>query len=151
MRDFPQIKAAYDWMITAYDAAVGAAMATSDLHAVARLDATRDALERGVFVLLFGQFEHEVTESFNDARDARATNPDWIRRRGWDIPAYNSRRIPFETKLALVLDQNTPSHRQVINGYSRRNHCAHGGSTQPVGSIDQFVQDLSTWKADLRR
>lgn len=151
MREVTQIKAAYDWMIASYNAAVGSAMANSDLPRVAQLEDTRDSLERGVFVLLFAQFEREVTEYFSTARDARSSNPDWTRRRGWDIPTYNSRRIPFETKLALVLDQLSPSHRQVMRAYNLRNHCAHGGNVQPVGSIDQFVQDLYTWQAELRR
>ena len=151
MRDVPQIKAAYDWMIIASDVDVGRVMAIPDLQAAARLDETRDPLERGIFVLLFGPFEKEVTECFNDAVMARATNPDWTRRRGWDIPSYNSRRIPFETKLALVLDQQSAAHRQVMDAYARRNHCAHGGSSLPAGSIDQFVQDLFTWQAALRR
>lgn len=151
MRDVPQIKAAYDWMIGSCNAAVGAAMATGDLQRAAQLDDTRDSLERGVFVLLFAQFEREVTDYFVDAHNARSTNPDWTRRRGWDVPSYNSRRVPFETKLALVLDQLSPSHRQVMSAYTLRNHCAHGGNVQPVGSIDQFVQDLYTWQAELRR
>jgi hypothetical protein len=52
-------------------------MATGDTPAVDRLDETRDTLERGVFVMLFGQFEKSVTEYFEQARDARSTDPDW--------------------------------------------------------------------------
>jgi hypothetical protein len=151
MRQVPQIKAAYDWMVTAYEAEVSKAMATGNTQAVDRLDETRDALERGVFVMLFGQFEKAVTEYFEQARDARANNPDWTSRRGWDVPAYKDRRVPFETKLALVLDQRGPSKMKVLQAYNVRNHCAHGGSSQPVGSIDQFVNDLYTWLALLRK
>lgn len=151
MRQVPQIKAAYDWMVGAYRDEVANAMATGDTSAVDRLDERRDSLERGVFVVLFAQFEKLVTEYFEEARDNRATNPDWTTRRGWDVPAYRDRRVPFETKLALVLDQQQPSHRKVLQAYALRNHCAHGGTSQPVGSIDQFVNDLYTWQTLLRR
>jgi hypothetical protein len=151
MRQVPQIKAAYDWMIAAYQAEVSAAMATGNTNAVVRLEETRDALERGVFVTLFAQFESVVTDYFVQARNVRSANPDWTSRRGWDIPAYLDRRVPFETKLALVLDQRESSRAKVMQADSLRNHCAHGGSSEPVGSIDQFVNDLYTWQALLRK
>jgi len=126
-------------------------MAAGDTQALDRLDEKRDVFERGVFLMLFGQFEKLVTEYFEQARDARATNPDWTTRRGWDIPTYRDRRVPFETKLTLVLNEREPFHRKVLQAYSLRNHCAHGGSSQPIGSIDQFVNDLYLWQAQLRR
>jgi hypothetical protein len=151
MRDVPRIKAAYDWMLSAHDAGVAAATAAGDAAAVDRLGAAREILERGVFVLLFGQFETLVTEYFEQARDNRAANPDWTARRGWDVPAYGDRRVPFETRLALVLDRREPSHGKALQAYAVRNHCAHGGTRQPVGAIDQLVKDLYTWQALLRR
>lgn len=137
-------------MVETYQAEVSKAMETNDTGAVSRLDEKRDPLERGVFVVLFGQFEQVVTEYFERARDARATNPDWTFRRGWDVPAYRGRRVPFETQLALVLDRDGPAHGKILSAYSRRNHCAHGGTSEPVGSIDQFVNDLYEWRALLR-
>lgn len=151
MQQVPQIKAAYDWMVRTYQEEVSKAMGARNTTAVDRLEETRDTLEGGVFVILFGQFEMLVNEYFESARDARANNRDWTSRRGWDVPAYSGHRIPFETKLALVLDRQDPSHAKVLDAYGRRNHCAHGGSGQPVGSIDQFVADLYTWQAQLRR
>lgn len=150
MRQVPQIKAAYDWMVGTYQAEVANAVAAGDTQAVTRLNETLDTLERGVFVVLFGQFEQLVVEYFERARDARATNPDWTSRRGWDVPAYGNKRVPFETKLALVLDRQDPDHGKILAAYARRNHCAHGGTSEPVGSIDQFVHDLNTWRSQLR-
>lgn len=151
MRDVPRIKAAYDWMVRSYEAAVADAMATGDTSAVDRLDETRDVVDRSIFVLLFAQFEAAVNECFEQARDSRASNPDWTSRRGWDVPAYRDRRVPFETKLALVLDRRQQDHAKVLQASAVRNHCVHGGSRQPVGSIDQLVADLFVWHAQLRR
>ncbi|MGH7090991.1 MAG: hypothetical protein ACREE4_05760 [Stellaceae bacterium] len=114
---------------------------------MARLDEKRDALERGVFVILFAQFEKAIKEHFEKARDVRSSNPDWTHRRGWDIPAYLDRRVPFETMLSLVLDQRNPSLSKILQAYGRRNHCAHGGSSVPIGSIDEFVKDLYVWQS----
>lgn len=151
MKQVPQIKAAYDWMILAYQAGVAAAVAAGNAPAVDQLGEKRDVLERGVFVILFGQFEKSVTEYFEQARDARATNPDWTARRGWDVPAYAIQRVPFETMLSLVIDKRNPSYGRILQAYARRNHCAHGGTNEPVGSIDLFVNDLYSWQALLRR
>ena len=151
MRQVSQIKAAYDWMIAAYQAQILQAVASNDTSTMDRLERTRDTLERGVFVMLFGQFEMAVTDYFEQARNMRSANPDWISRRGWDIPAYQSRRVPFETKLAVVLDRRTSAHGRIMDAYGLRNHCAHGGSDSAVGSIDQFVNDLHTWHALLRK
>jgi len=151
VRQVPQIKAAYDWMIEAYNVAVARAEAAGDRRAVDLLDAKRETLERGVFVVLFGQFENLVTEHFEGARDARTANPDWAMRRGWDVPAHGGRRVPFETKLSLVVDRRIAAYGKILEAYALRNYCAHGGSDRPVGSIDRFVQDLYTWQAALRR
>ena len=35
--------------------------------------------------------------------------------------------------------------------YALRNHCAHGNTSVPVGSIDQLVQDLYVWLAFLQK
>lgn len=151
MRQVPQIKAAYDRLIGFYQTEISKAMATGDIQALSRFEEMRDVLERGVFIMLFGQFENAVNEYFMHARDARSSNPDWNHRRGWDIPAYQERRVPFETKLALVLDQQNPSRKKILAAYALRNHCAHGGTREPVGSIDQFVNDLYVWQGLLRR
>ena len=151
MREVPQIKAAYDWMVEAYQTEVSAAVSAGNHVAVDRLDKNRDALERGMFVVLFGQFEKAVAEYFQQARDTRAANPDWSIRRGWDISTYAGDRVPFETRLTLVVDKRNPSYGGILQAYGLRNHCPHGGTSQPVGSIDEFVKDLYVWSSLLRR
>ena len=152
MQDVLQIKAAYDWMIRVYDERVQIAVVSNDQRAIEQLDATREWLERGVFVLLFAQFEVKINNRFEKQRDRRKSNPDWRQRRGWDLDALQAKhpgRVPFHTRLGLTMDRNGANYGRVLEAYDRRNHCAHGGSTQPVGSIDQLVSDLYMWQADL--
>lgn len=149
MREVPRIKASYDWLVAGQEAALAEAEARKDAKTVDRLEAIRDTLDRGVFVLLFGQFEQHVTDVFERARDRRAANPDWRARRGWDTPALAGRRLTLETKLALILDRRSASYRAAITAYSLRNHFAHGGTSQPVAAIETFVADLYAWQAAL--
>ena len=149
MRDLPRIKAAYDWLTQTSEAAIEEALGRGDTAAVRRLKEARDMLERGIFVLLFGQFEQEVSRTFETARDRRAGNPDWRARRGWDVPSLAGRRLPFETRLALILDRRQPTHGAVVRAYGLRNHLAHGGTSETVGSIEQLVADLYAWQAAL--
>ena len=92
-----------------------------------------------------------MAEIFDEAMAARADNPDWTRRRGWDVPGYNGKRVPFETKLALVLDRQGGHFGRVLHAYGLRNHYAHGSTTVPVEPIPQLAKDLYTWQAELRR
>lgn len=77
MQQVPKIQAAYNWMIKTYGREVARAMASGNMAALLHLNDTRDAIERGIFVLLFGQFEKVVTEHFENARDHRGSNADW--------------------------------------------------------------------------
>ncbi len=151
MQKLPQIKAAYDWMIQEYDTKIGEATASTDMRSVQRLENFRDSLERGVFVLMFGQFEIDVTDRFRVERENRMRNPDWRIRRGWDTPSLGVKSVPFLSKLALMMDRTGKHYRKIELSYHRRNHCAHGGTSEPVGSIDQFFKDLYEWQAELRR
>jgi hypothetical protein len=151
MKQVPVIKAAYKWMIAAYQTEVATAVAAGDTRAVDRLGEKRDAIERGIFVMLFAQFETEVTDCFRTARDTRSRKQKWADRRGWDVPVYQGSRTPFETRLALVLDKNDPSYNGIMHAYKIRNHFAHGGATLPIGSIDQFANDLYTWQGLLTK
>ena len=115
-----------------------------------QMAARGDILERGIFVLMFGQFERAVTSAFENAVNARATSPDWSRRRGWDIPSLEGKKVPFDTRLATVLDRRSPSFGRILQTYAIRNHCAHGGTTNAVGSIDALEADLYRWHGQLR-
>ena len=149
MRQMPEIKAGYDWMIAAHRAEYAEALASIDQARQDQLDRNRDHLERGIFVLLFAQFEVALNESFERLRNARQANPDWTARRGWDTLELRRKRPPFETRLALMLDRTGAEFGEVTAAYDIRNACAHGRTTTAVGSIDQFVKDLYRWQAAL--
>ncbi len=149
MRQVPDIKAAYDWMIAAYRVDYVEVLASNDQTRQDRLDRDRDHLERGIFVLLFAQFEVALNENFERLRGARQANPDWTARRGWDTPELRRKRPPFETRLAMMLDRTGSEYAEVTAAYEIRNACAHGRTTTAVGPIDQFVKDLYRWQAAL--
>lgn len=143
MQRLPEIKAAYDRVVRLLRAEMAAALATGDAMAEAKLSETQEILDYAFFVLCFAQFEREVTHCFAAARDRRTSNPDWTRRRGWDIDGFREpRRIRFEDRVALVLDRVGPDYAKVIADYHKRNHVAHGGLTEPIDSLDQFVREL---------
>lgn len=150
MRQAVQIKGAHDWMIAAYRAQAVDAASRKDDPAVERLDAYRDLLERGTFVMLFGQFESALNETFQEGVARRSGNPDWTTRRGWDIPSFRSQRVPFETKLSLVLDSRQGAFGMIMRAYAMRNHCAHGGTSESIGSLEQLFQDVYRWQSLLR-
>ncbi len=151
MRQLPQIKAAYDWFVAAWNSEATKLAGKGDVSALTRLEEKRDALERGTFVLMFGQFEVAVNETFEAARAARVGNRDWSHRRGWDAASLTGTKVPFDTRLSLVLDRRSGSFGKIMQTYATRNHCAHGGTTQPVGSIDALEGDLYSWQRELRR
>lgn len=150
MRKLPEIKAAYDWFFARYKDEVDERARKNDSAGIDQMEARRDILERGVFVLMFGQFEKAVTSAFEDAMRVRARSADWNRRRGWDTASLKGRNVPFDTKLAMVLDSQSPSFGQILRTYATRNHCAHGGTSNAVGSIDALEADLYRWRGELR-
>lgn len=151
MHRLAEIKATYDWFFAHYRAEAMERAKNNDNAGIDRAETKRDILERGIFVLMFGQFEMAVDEAFENARAARAANSDWRHRRGWDTSALRGKKVPFETKLAMVLDSQSLSFGQIIQTYAIRNHCAHGGTTSVVGSIDALEADLYHWRGELRR
>jgi hypothetical protein len=151
MQKLPEIKGTYDWFFARYAAEIEERTRKNDIAGIDQMEARRDILERGIFVLMFGQFEKAVTSLFEEAVSARVTNPDWTRRRGWDNSSLRGRKVPFDTKLAMVLDSQSPSFGRILHIYATRNHCAHGGTTDAVGSIDALEADLYRWHAELRK
>lgn len=150
MQRLSEIKAAYDWFFKHYRSEVDQRARQNDIPGIVQMNNRRDILERSVFVLMFGQFEIAVNSIFEAAREARTTNSDWSRRRGWDTASVNGRKVPFDTKLAMVLDRNSASFGKIMATYSTRNHCAHGGTANAVGSIDSLYADLFQWQSELQ-
>ncbi len=150
MQRLPEIKATYDWFFQHYQDEIAERARINDITGIDQMEARRDILERGIFVLMFGQFEVAVTSKFENAVSTRIANPDWRHRRGWDTASLKGKKVPFDTKLAMVLDSQTPSFGQILKTYATRNHCAHGGTTNAVGSIDALEADLYRWFGELR-
>ena len=150
MRQLPRIKAAYDWFYAQWQSEAAEATRADDMTALTKLEEKPDVLEHGVFVLMFGQFEIAVDDVFAAARQVRIGNPDWTSRRGWDAGSLQGRKVPFETKLSLVLDRRSNAFGNVLATYARRNHCAHGGMSAPIGGIDALETDLYAWHGEQR-
>lgn len=150
MQKLPEIKATYDWFFQHYESEIEVRARNNDIAGIDQMEARRDILERGIFVLMFGQFEKAVNSTFENAVNARAANPEWTRRRGWDTSSLKGRKVPFDTKLAMVLNSQSPSFAKILQTYATRNHCAHGGMTDPVGSIDALEADIYRWHGELR-
>jgi len=151
MQKLPEIKATYDWFFAHYQTEAAERARRNDIPGIDQMEVRRDVLERSIFVLMFGQFEKAVTSIFEAAVNARSANPDWRRRRGWDTSSLKGKKVPFETKLAMVLDSQSLSFGQILQTYATRNHCAHGGMTNAVGSIDALEADLYRWNGELQR
>lgn len=150
MQQLPLIKATYEWFYTQWQNEATRLGEAGDVMALARLDERRDILERGVFVLMFGQFEVAVNAVFQTARTRRLGEADWALRRGWDSGSLQGRKVPFETKLSLVLDRQSPTFGRILTTYATRNHCVHGGMDLSVGSIDSLAAELYAWQSELR-
>jgi len=150
MQKLAEIKATYNWFFAHYAAEIAERTRQNDIVGIDQMEERRDILERGIFVLMFGQFEKAITSAFESAVNARATNPDWTRRRGWDVSSLRGKKVPFDTKLAMVLDSQSSSFGRILQTYATRNHCAHGGTTNAVGSIDALEADLYRWHGELR-
>ena len=118
-------------------------MATGDAPAEGKLVEAQKILDYAFFVLCFAQFEREsAQESFEVARDRRR-RIQIDQARGWDVDGLSSgRRVRFEDRVALVLDRTGSDYGKVIADYQKRNHIAHGGLSEPVAPLDQFVQEL---------
>ena len=102
MQKLPEIKATYDWFFARYTAEIAERARKNDIAGIDQMEARRDILERGIFILMFGQFEKAVTSVFEDAMNVRAANPDWSRRRGWDTSSLKGKKVPFDTIQAKV-------------------------------------------------
>ena len=150
MKQLPQIKSGYDQLLGFWQreaTVLSQAGRTAELN---KLGESRDVLERGIFILMFGQFESACDDRFQRAKDKRTANTDWTRRRGWDAASLQGKKVPFETKLSMVMDKKSATFKKVLDTYAIRNHCAHGGTTIPVGSIAALEAQLYQWHRELK-
>ncbi|MGQ0484907.1 MAG: hypothetical protein ACT4SY_06100 [Hyphomicrobiales bacterium] len=90
--------------------------------------------DQAYFVLCWGQLETELDDRCRNAIRRRRDNPDWTRRRGWDLYNPEDRKLSglsFEDRVSLVLDRQAgrgSAWSKVMKWYGLRNLIVHGGS-----------------------
>jgi hypothetical protein len=86
------------------------------------------------FVLCWGQLETRLDDGCRSAIRKRRANPDWTKRRGWDLYNPEDKRLSglsFEERVSLVLDRQLgggSAWNMVMKWYALRNLVAHGGT-----------------------
>jgi hypothetical protein len=102
------------------------------------------------FVLFWGQLETRLDDGCRDAIRKRRSNPDWTKRRGWDLYDPDQRRLSglsFEERVSLVLDKQQGSGsawKMVMDWYNIRNLIAHGGTYARRIDLNDVVGDFYT-------
>ena len=87
--------------------------------------------DHAYFLLCWGRLEAHLDEACRDAIRKRWKNPDWTKRRGWDLYNPEDKRISglkFDERISLVLDRQIAEWGMTMKWYSLRNFIAHGGS-----------------------
>jgi len=96
-----------------------------------------------MFVLCFAQFERGINRVFEQAHGRRIGNPDWSKRRGWDLDDYaDPQRVRFKDRVTMVIDRRSEEYGQILKNFATRNHIAHGGLTERIAPIDTFIDEL---------
>ena len=99
------------------------------------------------FLLCWGQLEVEIDSACRDAIRARRDDPDWKKRRGWDLYNPDDRRLSgltFEERLGLVLDRKSAGEelQKAMKWYSLRNFIAHGGSHEERIDLAEVTKEF---------
>lgn len=106
----------------------------SDPKRKSQLEQRQEINDQAYFVLCWGHLETELNESCRSAIRKRQSNPDWTRRRAWDLYDPDDKRLSglsFEERVSLVLDKKDSiggEWKLVMTYYAQRNKIAHGGS-----------------------
>jgi hypothetical protein len=73
-----------------------------------RIEQRQKLNDHANFVLCWGHLETHINHTCRQAIRKRASNPDWTKRRGWDLYNPEDRRLSglsFQGRAALVLDK----------------------------------------------
>ena len=106
----------------------------SDTKRKLQLEQRQEINDQVYFVLSWGQLEAELNESCRAAIRRRQSNPDWTRRRAWDLCDPDDKRLSglsFEERVSFVLDKRDHvggEWKLVMTYYAQRNRIAHCGS-----------------------
>ena len=113
----------------------------------AKIEIRQRLNDHAYFLLCWGQIEVQHNESCRDALRKRRANPDWTKRRGWDLYNPDEKRLSglsFEDRVTLVLDKEAKSGewKMVIKWYNLRNSIAHGGSYEQRIELSLVVSEF---------
>lgn len=106
----------------------------SDLNRRTQIERRQKFNDQAYFVLCWGQLETEMDECCRNAIRKRKNNPDWTKRRGWDLYDPEDKRLSglsFGERVSLVLDKQAgrgSEWSKFMKWYDLRNMIAHGGS-----------------------
>lgn len=119
-----------------------------DLGRKGQLDQRQVVNDQAYYVLCWGQLEAELDEACREAIRKRKDNPDWTKRRAWDLYNPDEKRLSglsFEERVSLVLDKQGSSGdewKMVMTYYSQRNKIAHGGSHEQRIDVNSVIGDF---------
>lgn len=156
MRDLAAIAAAYGEVDAYLSDQRRTANQAGNAILARQIDDKKLINDQAYFVLCWGQFETAVDEACREAIRRRFKNPDWTRRRGWDLYNPNDKRLSglsFEDRVALVIDREASAGiawARIMSFYALRNSVAHGKLTNTPIDIPQVVQELYQLQGQLQ-
>ena len=103
--------------------------------------------DHAYFILGWGQLEATLDAECRNAIRKRRDNPDWSKRRGWDLYQPDAKKLSgltFEDRVTLLLDRKSKSGewQKVMRWYNLRNLIAHGGSHEDRIDLNAVVRDF---------
>ena len=112
-----------------------------------RIESRQRTNDHAYFLLCWGQIEVELDESCRNAIRRRWVNPDWTKRRGWDLYNPDDSRLSglrFDERVSLVLDKRIVGGEWSIamKWYNLRNQIAHGGSYEQRIDLNLVVGEF---------
>lgn len=98
-------------------------------------------------LLGWGYLEAEIDRKCREAIRKRRDNPDWTRRRGWDLYDPDNKRLSglsLEDRVRLLIDAQAPSGewKLAMHWYQLRNKIAHGGSHADRIDFGEVVKEF---------
>lgn len=145
MKILQELFAHYDTIDTFLDDQLAA---SEDAVVRDRIEKMQRVNDQAYFVLFWGQLEALVDDTCREAIRKRFDNPDWTKRRAWDLYNPDDKRLSglsFEERASLVLDRKQGRGGEwalLIRYYNVRNHIAHGGVYPDRIDMNEVITDF---------
>jgi hypothetical protein len=146
MRDLPEIVASYEFIERHLVALQLAAQAGSAEEA--KIATRRVINDQAYFVLCWGQLEAAIDDKCRDAIRRRKNNPDWTKRRAWDLYNPDDSRLSglaFYDRVGLVTDRAAgagSAWAKIMRYYQMRNEIAHGRLSRTTIDVAAAAQEF---------